>query len=255
MFSFLDRLADGFGLIITIACLAFWLWMLIDAIMREEWIWAIFIFFFQLSAVLYFFLVYRAHRAAVGGAGFQFEIPGAADRKRIQELQGQIHHLDKAHHHMELGDIYFRQGKWEEAEKCYQAACERDPEDLDIRARMGVLYRHRKPQEARKYLEDVCREEPDHDYGATLMALAETLAELGETDAAKATWEKVLERHSYSRARVQLAELSFKNGDSDRAIGLVKEVLDDFKHTPKFARKKEREWIQRAKKLLHQIPV
>ena len=40
-----------------------------------------------------------------------------------------------------------------------------------------------------------------------MMALAETQAVLGDPDAAIATWQRVLEDHSYARARVQLAEL------------------------------------------------
>ena len=36
-----------------------------------------------------------------------------------KELQDQIHHLDKAHHHSQLADIYFAQGKLKEAEKEY----------------------------------------------------------------------------------------------------------------------------------------
>src|SRR5262249_29551135 len=93
----------------------FSLCMFIDAIRREEWIWAIFIFFgFGLSALLYFFMVYRAAPSATRG----FELPGSFDRRRIRELQSKIHHLDKAHHYSELGDIYFQQGKLPKAEEC-----------------------------------------------------------------------------------------------------------------------------------------
>ena len=42
--------------------------------------------------MLYFFLVYRAAPSATQG----FELPGANDRRRIKQLQAQIHHLDKA---------------------------------------------------------------------------------------------------------------------------------------------------------------
>ena len=59
-----------------------------------------------------------------------FELPGAQSRKRIKELQAQIHHLDNAYHHFQLGDVYFQRGKLAEAEKCYRAALERDPTTL-----------------------------------------------------------------------------------------------------------------------------
>src|SRR5213075_1268917 len=99
----------------------FQLWMFIDAVRRREWVWAAFIFIgFGVSAMFYYFAVYRAAPSATRG----FELPGAFDRRRIKQLQAQIHHLDKAHHYFQLGDIYFQQGKLDQAETCYRSALE-----------------------------------------------------------------------------------------------------------------------------------
>src|SRR5438105_68869 len=184
---------------------AFQVWMLVDAVRRREWVWAVFILVFPIfGAFWYFFSVYRDSPSATRG----FELPGAYDRRRIQELQSQIHHLDKAHHYSQLGDIYFQQGKLGQAEGCYRSALERDAHDIDTRAHLGqCLLRLKKPAEARPLLEGVCAENPKHDYGHSLMGLAETLAALGQTDAAIGVWQRVTENHSYPRARVQLAEL------------------------------------------------
>jgi len=226
----------------------FTIWMLVDAIRRGEWLWAVFIFIFpMLNAVLYFFLVFRNATSATRG----FELPGAWNRKRIKELESQIHHLDKAHHHLQLGDIFFQQGKLAKAESCYRAALARDTEDPDIRAHLGqCLLRLKRPAEARPLLEDVINENPKHDYGHTQMALAETLAALGEKDDAIAMWRRVLEQNSYARARVQLAELLRAKGEADEAGDLLKEVVDDHAHAPEFQRKQEKVWVSRAKRLL-----
>ena len=108
---------------VAIIGLLFQLWMLIDALRRREWLWAVCIFAFSfISALLYFFMVYRAQ----GGMAMRgFELPGAHSRRRIKELKAQIHHLDKPHHHQALGDIYFQQGKLDPAEAEYRAALER----------------------------------------------------------------------------------------------------------------------------------
>jgi hypothetical protein len=227
------------------------LWMLIDALRREEWIWALFIFIgFGFSALLYFFLVYRAAPSATRG----FELPGAHDRRRIKELQAQIHHLDKAHHHFQLGDIYFQQGKLDKAEACYRASLERDGEDIDTRAHLGqCLLRKKKPEEARPLLEKVCAENPRHDYGHSLMALAETLSALGDKDAAITTLKRVLEDHSYARARVQLAELYLQKQQTQQARTELTEVLADDAHAPAFQRKRERVWVRKAKGLLKKL--
>jgi hypothetical protein len=230
---------------------AFQLWMIIDAIGRKEWMWVILMLVFPgFGTFWYFFSVYRASPSATRG----FELPGAYDRKRIKELQAQIHHLDKAHHYSQLGDIYFQQGKLEKAEACYRSALERDPQDIDTRAHLGqCLLRQKKAAEARSWLEGVCAENPKHDYGHSLMGLAETLAALGEIDQAIAVWQRVTESHSYPRARVQLAELYLAKGKSDVARAELQEVLADAPHAPAFQRKRERIWVRRARKLMRQI--
>src|SRR4051812_20775618 len=149
----------------------FQMWMLVHAVRQREWIWALFILVgFGFSALWYYFTVYRAAPSATRG----FELPGAHHRRRIKELQGQIYHLDKAHHHSQLGDIYFQQGNLEKAEACYRAALERDSEDIDTRAHLGqCLLRQKRAAEARPLLEGVVAENPKHDYGYSLMAFAE----------------------------------------------------------------------------------
>ncbi len=244
----LSRLLSNPLVIITVA---FQLWMLVDAIRQREWLWALFVLAFPgLGSLWYFFNVYRHSGSLSDG----FELPGAHDRRRIKELQAQIHHLDKAHHHAQLGDIYFQQGKFEQARQCYEASLERDREDRDTQAHYGqCLLRLNRPTEARSILEAVTKEEPKHDYGYTLMALAETLSALGETEAAIQTWRRVTSEHSYARARVQLAELLYRQKQNDEARAILTEVLTDDRHNPVFQRRKDRPWIKRAQALIGQV--
>ena len=230
---------------------AFQIWMLAHAIRSGEWLWALFIVIgWGVSAVLYFFFVYRASPSSMRG----FELPGAHDRKRIKQLQAQIHHLDKAHHHSQLGDIYFQQGKLEKAEACYRAAMERDPQDIDTRAHFGqCLLREKRAAEARPLLEGVIAENPNHEYGYTMMALAETLTALGETDAAMKIWLQVTEGHSYPRAKVQLAELYIAKNQPELARAELKDVVSDDQHAPSFQRKRDRVWVRRAKSLMGKL--
>ncbi len=230
----------------------FQLWMLIHALWGREWLWAFFILVFPPFGPLFYFLqVYRASPSALRG----FELPGAHKRQRIKELLAQIHHLDKAHHHLELGDIYFQQGKLALAEASYRASLEREPLDLDARAHLGqCLLRQKKLAEARLLLEGVCAQDPKHDYGYSLMALAETLTALGQPEAAVAVWERVTACHSYARARVQLAELYLARQQPELARAPLQEVLNDAPHGPAFERKRERVWVRRAARLIRRLP-
>jgi tetratricopeptide (TPR) repeat protein len=227
----------------------FQIWMLIDAIRREEWLWALFIFAFPpISPLWYFFMVYRGVPSATSG----FELPGAGRRRRIKELEGLIHNLDKPHHYLELGDIYFQKGNLPKAEAAYRASLEREPGDIDARAHLGqCLLRLKKAQEACPILRQVCAENPKHDYGYSLMAYAEALGCLGDTEGAIAAWKQVLNDHTYARARVQLGQLYLAQNQRDLAEAEFRGTISDDRHAPGFQRKRDRVWVWKARRLLH----
>ena len=230
----------------------FWLVMLVDAVERKEWMWVAFLIIFPpLNTILYFFLVYRDGNSSVSRG---FEFPGSFDRRRIKELQAQIYNLDNAHHHSQLGDIYFQQGKLSKAEVCYKAAMERDATDVDTRAHFGqCLLRLKRPAEALPLLEGVCAEVPKHDYGHTRMALAETYAVLGRNEEAIGAFEQVLQANGYARAKVQLAQLYSAVNRPGEARVLLRETVEDDLHSPAFQRKRDRVWVRQAKKLAGKV--
>lgn len=235
----------------ALLALGFSLWMFVDALRRQEWIWAVCIAVFSVfSAMMYYFLVYRAEGAA--GGGFSgFELPGAKQRARIREIQARIHHLDHARDHLDLADLLFARGKFQEAEASYRASLDREPGDVDAMAHLGqCLMRLRRPAEARPLLEAVLSRDPRHDYGHTQMALAEALTALGDTSAAMAAWAEVNRNHGYPRARVQHAELLLARGEREAAMALVREVLEDDEHAPRFQRKRDKEWVSRARRMV-----
>jgi hypothetical protein len=253
MFALLFNLIGNWSYLfanpIVLAITAFQLWMLVHALRNREWIWALFIFIGSgLGAIWYYFSVYR------DSASSGFELPGAQSRARINELQAKIHHLDNAYHHFQLADVYFQRGKFIEAEKSYRAALERDAGDIDVRAHLGqCLLRLNRPAEARPLLEGVMQEKPEHDYGYTMMALAETLTALGETDNAMLYWQHVTQNHSYPRAKVQLAGLYAAKNQPEAARAELKAVVSDDTHAPAFQRARDRVWIRRAKTLMGKL--
>ncbi len=257
MFRDFFYLIQGGGIlqhVIVAVLLGFQIWMFVDAIRRGDYIWAAFIFFFSIiSALIYYFLVCRP---AGGGNPFAgMEIPGAADRRRIATLKEEIHHLDRAHHHLELGDIYREQGRLAQAEECYRAAYARDEKDEDIRARLGAcLVARGKAAEGLPLLAAVCAQNPKHDYGDTLMSLAEAQAAAGRTDEALATWRQVLAGYSYARARVQYAQLLVQKKEFAEARKLLEGVIEDEPYTAKFQREREEPWTRKARELVAGLP-
>jgi tetratricopeptide (TPR) repeat protein len=227
----------------------FQIWMFVDAIRRKEYLWAVLIL--AGLGIWYFFYIYRGQSSATSG----FELPGTQSRKRIKELLAQIHHLDNASHYFQLGDVYFQQGKLVKAEGAYRASLERDPKDIDARAHLGqCLVRQKKAAEAKPLLQGVCAENPKHDYGYSMMALAEALTALGDKKAAMSAWQQVTAANSYPRAKVQLAELYLEAGRTADARTEINDVLNDDVHAPPYQRKRDRVWVRRARRLAHSMP-
>lgn len=231
----------------------FQIWMLVDAVRREEWLWAAMLLFFgHFTALFYFFMVYRVARASEGSPSFEW--PGSAERERIEQLQDQIHHLDKAHHHAELGNIYVKQGKFDKALECYEAAYERDADDIDILGAYGrCLIKMNEPEKAIALLEKVAAEDPRHEYGVTLMALAQAYLLQNQTEPAQKALEQVLQHQTYAEARVMLAEIYLKIDRKDDAKHQLEEVIEDDKHAPSFVKKKDRVWSRKASQMLQHI--
>jgi Tfp pilus assembly protein PilF len=87
-----------------------------------------------------------------------------------------------------------------------------------------------------------------------MMALAETLTALCETDNALLYWQHITANHTYPRAKVQLAELYIAKGKTAEARAELDDVLRDDPHTPAFQRKRDRIWVRRAKALMSKLP-
>src|SRR5262249_10340584 len=115
------------------------------------------------------------------------------------------------------------------------------------------LLRQNKASDALPLLEGVVAENPKHEYGYSMMALAEVLAAVGQTDRAISVWERVIDQHSYARARVQLAELYLSTNQRAHVRAQVEEMLADDAHTAAFQRKRDRVWVRRARRLLRHL--
>ena len=111
----------------------------------------------------------------------------------------------------------------------------------------------KRPAEARPLLEGVLTEKPEHDYGHTMMAQAETLMALGETDNAILYWQHVTQNHTYPRAKVQLAELYAAKNQPDLARAELKDVVSDDAHAPQYQRRRDRVWVSRARSLARKL--
>src|ERR1051326_2978086 len=104
------------GRAVGLLTLALQIWMIVDCLRNGNelyWIWIILVLG-PIGPVIYFFVCkYRTSRVE---RSFSKRF---LQRRQIQELQSKIHHLDKADHYAELGDVYREQHKWPLAQQAY----------------------------------------------------------------------------------------------------------------------------------------
>lgn len=252
--SFLYEIVSGIpGLapllpVISLLATAFTLWMIVDCIRSgNDWYWILLMLFFPfIGALIYYFV------CKWGRTGFQTRWAARRHRRdRIRELETKIHHLDKADHYAELGDIHREDGNWVEAARNYRAALERDPDLHEAHARLGyVLLAQGKPDEAWPLLQAVLQKDPALDYGELLWKAAQCQAARGRLAEAGELYRQLLSRHTYSQARLEYAQVLEKLGELRASTDVLKQLIAEARHVPKFQRQQEARWVKQAESIL-----
>jgi len=240
--------APWLGAVVGVLVFALQIWMIMDCVRKGNdwyWVWIILVFG-PIGVLIYFFTqIYGTSRVE---RSFSERF---TQGRRIQELQSKIHHLDKADHYAELGDVYREQGKWILAEQAYKAALDRDPEMFDARAFLGfVLLADGKPQEAWKLLEPALGQKPGFKSGELLWQCARCQVALKKLPEARQLYEKLLASHGYFEAQYEYAVLLDRLGDKTASVAAARELVDDVKHAPRFHQRASRPWMRKARRLL-----
>jgi hypothetical protein len=227
----------------VITFLAFCLGLAIHAGFRKRWGWLSGLLLFPPIAPVYFFI-------ALQGSSDQ----GNLDRIRVAELEKQIRQTSDPHLRLELADIRFRAGNYEDARMHYAAALLLDAESTDIKGHLAqCLLKLARMEEAQLLFEDLCMSDPDHDEGESLLGLAEARLALGNEAGARQIWEQSIANYPYAQPRVRLAELLLREGEKGRARQLVEEVLREKTSTDSFQHRQEAEWTHRARQVLDAV--
>ncbi|MGZ9130740.1 MAG: tetratricopeptide repeat protein, partial [Candidatus Binatia bacterium] len=154
-------------------------------------------------------------RAKQNPNDFEAQMKAAELYYQIQRFDGAIEFLKKANELqpdnyevvVNLGNSYFDAGKYEDAEKTYSRALAKKPEDVNVRADLGLTFLFREPpnyDRAMKELKGVLEKDPDHVQALQNLTVAytktsdkanasTTLARLEQVDAANTAIPKLRE--------------------------------------------------------------
>lgn len=212
------------------------------------WIWII-LFLGPVGALVY--LVVEA-LPDVGLLNQSFK--GISRRKRIAALELAIRDNPSAANYEELGELNMEDGKLQAAREAFDKAIGARSNTLDCFYRRGVcavLLGDAKG--ALPDLEKVIAKEPNYDFHRGPALLAQAYAMTGEKEKAEALFRRVVVTSTLSETYLNFADLLASEGRNAEAREWAQKVLDKEPTMPRYLRRRERPWSQRARKTLKRL--
>jgi len=176
-------------------------------------------------------------------------------RKRITQLQLEIHDNPSPGNYEELGDLYMDEGRLQLARDAYNAAIAARSNTLDCFYRRGVCaLMMGDATVALPDLEKVVQKDPGHDFNRAVGLLAHAYAKTGQPDKADAAFRQAIERSTLSETYLNYADFLASQGHNAEARQFAQRVLDKKPTMPSYLRRRERPWFRRASATLKRVP-
>lgn len=212
---------------------------------RPDWYWFfVIVFLFPPVGPIVYLLVVALPTGSVEGAVAMT----LADRRRKRELEHRVRQTPLPGLLAELGELEFKDKKYEAAIAHLGAAIEKGIDHLEARFYLGLAFEKTgRSREAVEHLVKVVRTDAKFRYGEALLALGRCLVAEDQARDAEAAFRQVLQTHTYAEARVRLAELLEKKGQAAEAQKLYEAVVSDSVGQPRYVRRREGPFVRRAK--------
>jgi hypothetical protein len=218
---------------------------------RPDWYWLFIIFFFgPLGAVVYLVVV------VLPKSGFEESVAmSLGDRRRKRELEHRVKTDPLPGHLAELGELNYKDGKYVLAIERLTKAIESGIDHEDARYFLGRSYEKEGDYEnAIEHLVKVVRKDPRYKFGEAMMALGRSCEATGRKADAVAAYRRILENNTYAQARYRLALLIIEDGKLDEVRTLMRKIVDESFDQPGFAKRKEGQYVSKAKAWLRANP-
>ncbi len=176
-------------------------------------------------------------------------------RKRIAQLNLEIHDNPSPGNYEELGDLYMDEGKLQTARTAYVQAILARSTTLDCFYRRGVCALLLKDAAAAlPDLEMAVQKDPGHDFYRAAGLLAHAYAQTGRKEKADAMFQQAIERSTLSETYLNYADFLAAQGRNAEARSWAQKVLDKKPTMPRYLQRRERPWFRRAHALLKRVP-
>jgi hypothetical protein len=179
---------------------------------------------------------------------------GISRRKRIAALELTIRDNPSAGNFEELGELCMDDGQLQRAREAFDKAIAARLNTLDCFYRRGVCaILLGDAVAALPDLEKVVAKEPNYDFNRAPALLAHAYALTGEKDKAEALFRRVTVVSTSSETYLNFADFLASEGRSAEAREWAQKVLDKEPTMPRYLRRRERPWSQRARKILKKL--
>ena len=199
--------------------------------------------FFILLPLLYIFIV--RFRELVSAK--------RVERVFLQHLRSLTQNPRDADAHYQIGLLHFRRNHWEPAQRYFEQALAIDSEDPEVNYFLGRVHEAKGEwQPALDRYEITYRLNPGYGLGDIFREVGKGYLNTGNAEKAIEFLQFLLQkRTSDPEGRYWLAVALQKAGRPDEMRNQLNAVLVQARSNPRFFRKEHRQWIYRARTLLH----
>ncbi len=179
---------------------------------------------------------------------------GISRRKRIAALELTIRDNPSAGNYEELGELCMDDGQLQRAREAFDKAIAARLNTLDCFYRRGVCaVLLGDAVAALPDLEKVVAKEPNYDFNRAPALLAHAYALTGDNEKAEALFRRVTAVSTLSETYLNFADFLASTGRYAEAREWAQKVLDKEPTMPRYLRRRERPWSQRARKILKRV--
>ena len=245
------QLVGPFGLLTVV----FWMWMIYDCVQyernrdRNTWLWLLILLNFP--GALVYFVARWLPRASLPMPRF---VGRWARRDDLWQAEAAAMNIGKAHQFVTLGNILFDIGELDRADKAYQQALEKEPNNPQALWGAATLATHNQNlTAAREYLQTLIQIDPEHKYGDASLAYGRVLYELGDLAATQAHLQNHLRNWGTPEAYILLAQASEKQGEPLKAREYLETMIMKVRGSPPYHYRKNRHFVNQAEKMLKTV--
>ncbi|HEY9704639.1 MAG TPA: tetratricopeptide repeat protein, partial [Allocoleopsis sp.] len=176
------------------------------------------------------------------------------NQSKLWTAEADAKNIGKAYQYIKLGNVYVDMMMFEEAEKAFITALEKEENNLEGLWGLALVKMRKKDfNSAKENLDKIVSKQADYKYGEASLALAQTLVELGDIERAKPHLEQHLRSWGHPEAYIMIANILSKEGDSAEASRLLETMLGRIRGTPYYHYRKNQSLVNQAEKMLRKL--